>query len=98
MVIVVNPSACCVAAVPPSINQRQVEFISNVGNTVKLPCDVQGDPKPKIIWTKGGVHISDMDPHYLVNEDGSLDIFRFHGFLITIFLEVNEFDSLWIVF
>ena len=78
MVIVVNSSARCVAAVPPSINQRQVEFISNVGNTVKLPCDVQGDPKPKIIWTKGGVHISDMDPHYLVNEDGSLDIFRFH--------------------
>ena len=64
-----------VFAVPPSIEEGETEFTANEGSTIQLPCEVEGDPRPKIIWTKGGVRISDTDPHYFINEDGSLDIF-----------------------
>ena len=64
-----------VSAVPPRIRRDQVDFIAIQGSTVRLPCRVDGDPRPQITWTKNGIRISDNDPHYFVNKEGSLDIF-----------------------
>lgn len=45
------------------------------GHSIVLPCEVTGDPEPTISWTKNGQRISETDPHYLVTEAGSLQIF-----------------------
>lgn len=62
--------------VPPSIedhNDRDFTVIQD--HSARLPCEVSGDPRPQITWTKNGVRISEMDPHYFISEDGSLEIF-----------------------
>ena len=65
-----------VLAVPPSIKDDGVrDFKAVQGKSIKLPCEVTGDPKPQISWTKNGVRITDTDPHYFINADGSLEIF-----------------------
>jgi L1 cell adhesion molecule len=45
------------------------------GQSVRLLCEAHGDPKPQITWTKNGMRISEVDPHYFVDETGSLEIF-----------------------
>jgi hemicentin len=63
--------------VPPSIEGQGVDqdYIVVQGNPITLPCKVTGDPRPLLQWTKAGNRIPVTDPHYLIGEDGSLNIF-----------------------
>lgn len=62
--------------VAPSISKKGKQDVTVVqDHSVRLPCDVKGDPRPQITWTKNGVRISEQDPHYFIGEDGSLEIF-----------------------
>lgn len=43
---------------PPRVSERVAHRQSaRLGRTVKLPCPVQGDPPPLIMWTKDGRNI-----------------------------------------
>ncbi|XP_064650190.1 hemicentin-1-like isoform X2 [Lineus longissimus] len=63
--------------VPPSIEGHDAngDYIVIQGNPITLPCKVTGDPRPLLQWTKDGNRIPVTDPHYLIGEDGSLNIF-----------------------
>ncbi|XP_060552023.1 hemicentin-1-like isoform X2 [Ruditapes philippinarum] len=66
--------------VPPifgfdSPEDNVTDFRINQGDTVVLPCNVQGDPTPLITWFKDESPISLTDYHYYIREDGSLEIF-----------------------
>lgn len=62
-------------AVPPEIKDSAHNFTVVQDHSVRLPCEVSGDPRPQIAWTKNGARISEVDPHYFISEDGSLEIF-----------------------
>ena len=66
--------ACDVLTVPPSIADSPSEYYVSEGSSVRLTCDVTGDPKPQIIWTKNGMRISDSGPHYFMDGSGSLEV------------------------
>ena len=51
------------------------DFTAIEGQSIKLPCKVQGDPWPQVVWTKNGIKINETDPHYFATEDGILEIF-----------------------
>ncbi|XP_076093735.1 hemicentin-1-like isoform X1 [Mytilus galloprovincialis] len=66
--------------VPPKLNtaspeNQQTNFTVNLGSGVVLPCEVEGDPLPDIVWFKDEIPISMTDLHYLITQDGSLEIF-----------------------
>ena len=62
--------------VPPAIRDpNNRDLTATQGHSVTLPCEVSGDPKPQITWTKNGVRISEADPHYFISAGGSLEIF-----------------------
>ena len=61
--------------VPPAIVEGERDFTVIQDHSASLPCEVTGDPRPQITWTKNGVRISESDPHYFISEDGSLEIF-----------------------
>ena len=42
---------------------------------MRLLCEAHGDPKPQITWTKNGLRISEADPHYFIDDTGSLEVF-----------------------
>ena len=42
---------------------------------MKLPCEVSGNPKPRVEWSVQGNKIYENDPRYLINEKGVLSIF-----------------------
>ncbi|KAM9835105.1 fibroblast growth factor receptor-like 1a isoform 2-T3 [Syngnathus typhle] len=49
---------CCGARGPPRVSERVSHRQSvRLGRTVKLPCPVEGDPPPLIMWTKSGRNI-----------------------------------------
>ncbi|CAI5454959.1 unnamed protein product [Caenorhabditis angaria] len=54
----------------PSISAGQSSFNLVVNEAVNIPCDVFGDPKPKILWYLDDVIFTDG----IINEDGSLTI------------------------
>ena len=60
--------------VPPSIADSPSEYYVREGSSVRLACDVEGDPKPQITWTKNGMRISDSGPHYFMDGSGSLEV------------------------
>ncbi len=63
-------------AVPPSIeSEGDVDLKVIQDRSITLPCQVSGDPRPQITWTKNGVRIAESDPHYFISEQGSLEIF-----------------------
>jgi hypothetical protein len=67
--------------IPPSLNtdeteDKQTNFTVNLGSGVVLPCKVEGDPLPTIVWYKDESPISMTDLHYFIRQDGSLEIFR----------------------
>jgi len=65
--------------VAPQIADSASEVYVTAGDSTVLPCDVTGDPRPQVTWTKNGVRLtSDTDPHYFVTESGSLEIFSGH--------------------
>ena len=45
------------------------------GRWTELPCNVSGNPKPKVTWLRQDVPIHVSDPRYLVLPSGSLRIF-----------------------
>ena len=55
--------------------EEEEELFVTQGSSITLPCEVTGDPEPEVSWTKNGQRISETDPHYLMRESGSLDIF-----------------------
>ena len=59
----------------PAIKDSESELTVTQGQSIRLPCEVTGDPRPQITWTKNGVRISEVDPHYFISEAGSLEIF-----------------------
>jgi len=61
-----------VLTVPPSIAESPSEYSATEGSSVRLVCDVGGNPTPEITWSKNGAPISDTDPHYLV--DGTIGV------------------------
>jgi hypothetical protein len=61
--------------VPPSIYNSPTDIVVTQGKSIRLPCEVAGDPQPQITWTKNGVRLSEVDPHYFISESGSLEIF-----------------------
>ncbi|PVD21525.1 hypothetical protein C0Q70_17323 [Pomacea canaliculata] len=66
--------------VPPKLNvdselDRRGNFSVVQGQTVVLPCKVQGDPLPSFTWFKDGSPISLVDVNYFVRQDGALEIF-----------------------
>jgi len=63
-----------VLTVPPSIGESASEYAVSEGSSVRLACDVEGDPKPQITWSKNGMRISDTDAHYFVDDGGSLEV------------------------
>jgi len=62
-------------AVPPSITESKSELSVNQGQSIRLLCEVVGNPRPQIAWMKNGLRISESDPHYFISESGSLEIF-----------------------
>jgi Immunoglobulin I-set domain len=62
-------------AVPPLIRDTPGDIVVTQGRSIRLPCEVSGDPRPQITWTKNGVRLSEVDPHYFISESGSLEIF-----------------------
>ena len=55
------------------------EVYVTAGQSAVLPCDVSGDPRPQVTWTKNGHRLtSENDPHYFIRESGSLEIFSGH--------------------
>ncbi|XP_077433798.1 fibroblast growth factor receptor-like 1a isoform X2 [Vanacampus margaritifer] len=49
---------CSAARGPPRVSERVSHRQSvRLGRTIKLPCPVEGDPPPLIMWTKGGRNI-----------------------------------------
>ena len=63
-------------SVPPYIvDDGNRDFTVAMGSSITLPCEVSGDPPPDITWTKNGQRIAEIDPHYFINEEGSLEIF-----------------------
>jgi hypothetical protein len=63
------------ATVPPSIADSPSEYTAPQGGSVRLLCEASGDPKPQITWTKNGMRISELDPHYFLDDSGSLEIY-----------------------
>lgn len=53
------PSCCgCVSTGPPRVSDKVVHRQSaRIGSAMKLPCPVEGDPPPLIMWTKDGRNI-----------------------------------------
>jgi len=61
------------------IAESEPEVFVVAGESARLPCEVTGDPRPQVTWTKNGVRLtSDTDPHYFITESGSLEIFSGH--------------------
>jgi hypothetical protein len=54
---------------------KQTNFTVNLGSGVVLPCKVEGDPLPTIVWYKDESPISMTDLHYFIRQDSSLEIF-----------------------
>ncbi|CAH1786157.1 unnamed protein product, partial [Owenia fusiformis] len=62
--------------IPARIKDDGIHEVTVVqGRSVTLPCEVSGDPRPIIEWTRNSNRISPTDPHYFINELGSLEIF-----------------------
>ena len=62
--------------VPPVIeDDTDVDLAVIQDRSIRLPCEVRGDPRPQITWTKNGLRIAESDPHYFISEEGSLEIF-----------------------
>ena len=61
---------------PPHILDSATDITVTEGNSVRLPCEVTGDPRPQISWTKNGNRLSEADPHYFISASGSLEIFN----------------------
>ena len=67
-------------SVPPKLRAEDAEniqtnFTVDLGSSIVLPCKVEGDPQPDIVWFKDESPISLTDLHYFVKQDGSLQIF-----------------------
>ena len=56
-------------------NEGEERLFITQGSSITLPCHVTGDPEPQVSWTKNGQQIAETDPHYLLGESGSLQIF-----------------------
>lgn len=56
---------------PPSLSEPpRPEYRQEVGRTLMIPCQAEGDPPPKITWTKTGSSFA--RPQYSVSVNGSL--------------------------
>jgi len=62
------------STVPPSIADSVGEYSASQGSSVRLACDVEGDPKPEVTWSRNGRRIADTDRHYLLDGGGSLKV------------------------
>lgn len=48
----------CVSSGPPRVSEKVAHRQSaRIGGAIKLPCPVEGDPPPLIMWTKDGRNI-----------------------------------------
>ena len=65
--------------VAPVIADSSSEVSVISGESAVLQCEVSGEPRPQVTWTKNGVRLSSQtDPHYYITETGSLQIFSAH--------------------
>jgi Immunoglobulin I-set domain len=64
-----------ICVVPPSIADAPSEYTVPQGESVRLLCEAHGDPKPQITWTKNGMRVSEVDPHYFIDDAGNLEIY-----------------------
>lgn len=66
-------------SVAPTIAESASEVSVTAGQSAVLQCEVSGDPRPQVTWTKNGVRLSsESDPHYFIAESGNLEIFSAH--------------------
>ncbi|XP_060069782.1 hemicentin-1-like [Ylistrum balloti] len=66
--------------VPPTLRSddemdTQDRFSVIEGDSIILPCNVDGDPPPRVTWFKDGNEILLTDPSYYFTEDNALEIF-----------------------
>ena len=64
--------------VPPRFvdpDSDKKDFNVTEGGRIVLPCDVEGDPPLHFTWYKNESPISFTDYHYLILENGSLEIY-----------------------
>jgi len=62
------------STVPPNIADTAGEYVATEGSSVRLVCDAQGRPEPDVVWSKNGLRLTDADPHYSLDDDGSLEV------------------------
>ncbi|XP_029355302.1 obscurin isoform X2 [Echeneis naucrates] len=55
---------------PPVFESLLSDFITKLGQTIKLTCKVSGSPKPEVSWLKDGLPLED-DPHHIITADRS---------------------------
>ena len=56
-------------------SDRESNLTVNQGQSIVLPCNVEGDPLPSFSWFKDGSPLSPLDLNYIVRDDGHLEIF-----------------------
>lgn len=53
-----NHTCVCVSSGPPRVSEKVAHRqTARLGSAIKLPCPVEGDPPPLIMWTKDGRNI-----------------------------------------
>uniref|UniRef100_A0A1I7X4B3 Immunoglobulin I-set domain protein n=1 Tax=Heterorhabditis bacteriophora TaxID=37862 RepID=A0A1I7X4B3_HETBA len=57
-----------IVQVPPTIINEGGEYMVIENNSLVLPCEVSGSPKPTIIWTKDGRPMSDLKSVRMLSE------------------------------
>lgn len=57
---------------PKFFANARTEVFGDYGAQLRLPCDVDGIPKPNITWYKNAVVIDETDKRFAVEEDNSL--------------------------
>lgn len=52
----------------PTLNEPLLNFTRRVGATVRITCEITGNPRPRYTWKKDGRPISASDPKYTMTD------------------------------
>ncbi|KAK6167247.1 hypothetical protein SNE40_021325 [Patella caerulea] len=63
-----------IVQVPPQIDSASRQYQTTVGDRIELPCDVEGNPKPWIDWSRDGRRIDTREARFSILDNGSLVI------------------------